>query len=264
MPELPDVEVMKRYLDSTALHEEIESITVESSQVLEPSSGTLEDRLVGRSLESTRRHGKYLFAEVGGDGWLVLHFGMTGGLKYYKVEEHAPEYDRLLLNFANGYHLAYTSQRKLGEVDVVDDVEDFVAEKGLGPDAMAEDFDFAAFEEAISGSRAMAKSFLMDQEVVAGIGNVYADEILFQAGIHPRRSIDALDGEERRELFDALKEVLATAIEHQADPETFPDDYIVPRREEGADCPRCEGQVERVEVSGRSAYYCPRCQPRKG
>jgi formamidopyrimidine-DNA glycosylase len=259
MPELPDVENFKRYFDSTGLHQEIDGVEVHSEQVLEDlSPGQLEEELKGHSFASTRRHGKYLFAHVSEDGWLVLHFGMTGDLKYFQKMEQEPEYDRLLVRFSNGYHLAYDSQRKLGEVRLADDFESFVEEKELGPDAL--DLDREPFREAISGSRAMAKSFLMDQSTLAGIGNVYGDEILFQASVHPRTHVDRLDEEEVDELFDTMREVLQTAIERQADPEAFPDDYLIPHREEGEPCPRCGEELATVKVSGRTAYYCPNRQ----
>jgi formamidopyrimidine-DNA glycosylase len=261
MPELPDVETFRRYLDATSLHQEIEKVEVRSRQILEGvSAQELKDGLEGRTFESTRRHGKYLFVELDDANWLVLHFGMTGHLKYFKDMEKDPPYDRLLITFANGYHLAYDAQRKLGEVALTEDVEEFIEEKGWGPDALKSSFDLAAFKEALAGRRGMAKSTLMNQHIVAGIGNVYSDEILFQMGIHPRTKVNQLDGETLEELFHTMKEVLQKAIDRQADADQFPDDYITPHRYDDGECPRCGGEIERVKVSGRSAYYCPDCQ----
>lgn len=150
MPELPDVEVFKQYLDATSLHQEIEDVDVRNRKILEDTSvQELGKGLNGRRLESTYRHGKYLFAQLDDDNWLMLHFGMTGKLKYFKVMEKEPEHDRLLLEFSNGYHLAYDCQRMLGHVALIEDAAAFIEEKELGPDALDDDFDFAAFKYVI-------------------------------------------------------------------------------------------------------------------
>ena len=106
----------------------------------------------------------------------------------------------------------------------------------------------------------MIKSRLMDQHIIAGIGNIYSDEILFQARVHPRTATDELDEEALRTVFDKMKTILKTAIDYDAEPSHFPDDFIIPRRHEDGECPVCGDNVERVKVSGRSAYFCPRCQ----
>lgn len=121
MPELPDVEVLKKYLDSTSLHQKIENVKVESKQVLKSiSPQELKSELTGHEFASTKRHGKFMFVELDNHKWLVLHFGMTGDLQYYKKEDKEPEYRLLEFDFSNGYHLAYIMTRKLGEVRVTD------------------------------------------------------------------------------------------------------------------------------------------------
>jgi formamidopyrimidine-DNA glycosylase len=187
MPELPDVQVFREYLDATALHQRIDDVTVSGAGELlhDVSARTLRDRLKGRSLAGTRRRGKHLFAKLSGNGWLRLHFGMTGELAYFKRRREAPDHVRLRLDFANGYHLAYRNVRKLGEIGLVDDVVEFVEAEGLGPDALDPELDLGAFREALGKRRGSVKGALMNQEVVAGIGNVYADEILLAAGGRP-------------------------------------------------------------------------------
>lgn len=257
MPELPDVEVFKRYLDATALHQTVEEVTVEDPDLLEGVSGdALRRRLRGRELAGTRRHGKYLFAEAAGEGWLVLHFGMTGFLKYFRREDSAPDHPRLLLAFFDGYRLAYDCQRKFGAVGWTGDVDRFVADKGLGPDPLGADFGLAAFRARLDGRRGAIKPTLMNQEVLAGVGNVYSDEILFHAGIHPERKVPDLGEDDVAAIHRALGRVLEEAIRAQVDPHRLPDGYLLPRREEGAGCPRCAGTVRRKKVSGRSAYFC--------
>jgi formamidopyrimidine-DNA glycosylase len=263
MPELPDVEVLKRYLDSTALHQKIEKVEVNSDQVLrEISSRKINHELKGHAFERTRRHGKFMFVKINGGGWLVLHFGMTGDLKYYMREDKRPEYVQVEFNFSNGYHLAYVMTRKLGEVRVIGDVEKFVEEKGLGPDVMGENFTFERFKKLLAGRRGMVKPTLMNQRIMAGIGNVYSDEILYQARIHPETSVDDLRESDLRKIYEKMNYVLKTAIKRQAIPDRYPDSFITKHRDEGEKCPDYNGKVERLKVSGRSAYYCPSCQGR--
>lgn len=262
MPELPDVEVMKQYLDATALHQEIAGVEVKArDETLFPETPVerLAAGLEGRTFQSTRRHGKYLLVELDAPRWLVLHFGMTGDLKYFKHEDKEPEYDRFLVHFANGYHLAYVSQRKIGEIEFVDSPQALVEEKDLGPDAAALELD--EFKQLLSGRRGMIKSALMDQQLLAGIGNVYSDEILFQVGVHPRTQVGDLPEETIERIYRAMNEVLETAVEHRAIPDDFPQGYIVPHRHGDGRCPRCGAELRHVKVSGRTAYYCPEHQP---
>lgn len=260
MPELPDVEVLKQYLDATSLHQEIQDVDVRSHQVLEDvSARRLKEGLEGRRFESTRRHGKNLFVGLDDGQWLHLHFGMTGGLSYFKSIEDDPQYDRLLISFDNGYHLAYIAQRKLGELALVGSVEAFVERRDLGPDAL-NDLDLGMFKELTAGRRAMAKSLLMDQHTVAGIGNVYSDEILFQSGVHPRTKFNRLEEGVREEVYREIGAVLRTAIDCGAKPDQFPEDYLISHRHPDGTCPLCGEPVERVKVSSRSAYYCPNRQ----
>ncbi|MGA1796676.1 MAG: Fpg/Nei family DNA glycosylase [bacterium] len=265
MPELPDVEILRRYLDATSLHQSIEGVEVRSDRLLESlSAKKLQSAIKGRSFEETFRHGKFLFAHLDDNGWLVLHFGMSGYLKYFKQMDHDPSHDRLLIGFSNGYHLAYVSQRKLGSIGLTDEPGAFVKKKGLGPDALSPDMDFTAFKEALSGRRGSIKSALMNQEILAGIGNIYCDEILFQAGVFPKSDLTGLNEETMQRIFKKLKEVLQTAIDKKADPSHMPDTWLIPLRGTDRGCPRCGGDIATIKVSGRTAYYCPRCQGKAG
>lgn len=270
MPELPDVEIMRDYLESSSLHKKIEDLEIRA-KILVPGedANKVEDlklQMVEHSFESTRRHGKWLFAKLDGkaDKFFVFHFGMTGSLQYFKDEDDEPDYTRALFHFANGYQLAYISQRELGELEVIDSVEGFIKEKGLGSDALDPDFDLDAFEKAVEGRYAMVKTTLMDQSIMAGIGNVYSDEILYQAGIHPRTKINELDEGELESLFHAMKDVLNKAIDCQAQPEKLPKSYIIPHRHKDGHCPKCGEVLKKVRVGNRKAYYCPNRQKEKG
>lgn len=258
MPELPDVQVFKETLDATSLHKRIADVHLTGDAPLgDVSASTVRRRLEGAELGGSRRHGKHLFADLGeDDGWLRLHFGMTGELEYWEGEDDPPEHAKLVLDFTGDGHLAYVVVRKIGQIDVVDDVEAFIEERGLGPDAL--DLDLGAFRERLDGRRGAIKGTLMNQEVLAGIGNVYADEILFAAGVHPEADTDGLGDDTVAEIHRAMGKVLEKAIDGRV--EEFPDDFLLPRREDGAECPRCGGEIEKTEVSGRPTYLCPEHQ----
>ena len=180
MPELPEVEARRAYLDATALRQTIERARVHDKRLVqEVTPRQLQARLKGARPLSTDRHGKHLFARLSTREWLVFHFRMTGDLVYYEKAEKKPENGGVTLDFDTGSHLAYVSKRILGHVAWTPDREAYVRERGLGPDALARAFTLARFRERLAGRTAKVKSALMDQALIAGIGNVWADEILF-------------------------------------------------------------------------------------
>lgn len=261
MPELPDVETWRRYIDATSLHQVIENLEVEAPRMLRGISATeLRANLTGRAFETTARHGKFLFIRVDQGPWLLLHFGMTGALKYFKDIGEAPAHTRLLVHFASGYNLAGIWQRRLGRIGLAESPADFVRREGLGPDAFDPGVGLDEFRRLLRNRRGGVKSALMDQGLIAGIGNVYSDEILFQAGIQPEAKAADLDPDRATSLHRALRHVLRIAIERQADPERLPDSWLLPHRQENARCPRCGATLRQAQVAGRTAYFCPECQ----
>jgi len=269
MPELPDVQAFQNYANRTALHQRIDDVTVMDDRILQDvSEQALKRRLKGAELDGTRRHGKFLFLDVSSNGWLVMHFGMTGELAYFKSaysdEEETPRHTRLLLSFANGYRLAYRCQRMLGLISCTDDVDEFVQAHELGPDALDSEFDADDFLERIEGRSGTIKSTLMNQAIVAGVGNEYADEILFQLGVHPATSMDTLDEKKRRGLFAVMRRVLETAARHEGDTSEFPKGYLLKHRDDDAVCPKCGEQLQTTDVAGRTSCFCPRCQKKDG
>ena len=262
MPELPEVTAFKRHLDGTALRQRIVKTTVSDRRILEDiSPARLARVLKGQELVETARHGKYLFARAGGRGWLVLHFGMTGGLSYYR--EEAPGFARVTLDFENGYHLAYTNKRMLGKVGFAEDVGGYIEQQGLGLDALSDALTGKRFAALLAGRRGPIKARLMDQSVVAGIGNEYSDEILFQAQLHPEADAAHLQDEDIEKLYRVMRRVLRTAAEKGGDMSQFPRGYFMPFRGAGERCPGCGGEVRRITVVGRSGYFCPACQRRR-
>jgi formamidopyrimidine-DNA glycosylase len=260
MPELPDVEAFKKYLDSKALHKKIKEVEVLDKSLLNTSPKTLQDKLTYQEFEGSKRIGKNLLVRAGKDSWLVLHFGMTGYLEYYRENEKVPKYSKVLFHFDNDHCLSFINKRKLGFVDLTADVEKWRRDKKIGPDALA--LDLSEFREIISRKKSKIKSALTDQKAIAGIGNIYADEILFQAGIHPEMS--KLSDDQVKGLFNKMKQVLETAIKNDAQPDALPSHYLLHHRKEGDDCPKCGGKIEKITIAGRSSYVCPACQKAGG
>jgi formamidopyrimidine-DNA glycosylase len=266
MPELPDVELFKRYFDKHALHRTIADAAVNDARILgKLPAKRFTEAVAGARLEETRRHGKHLLVRLSKGGWLTLHFGMTGGLHYYDNGAAAPAYERVRFDFRGDGHLAYVNRRMLGQVGLTEDADAFIAKEDLGPDLLAPEFDLDTFKQALAGAKRDIKTVLMDQALMAGIGNIYADEILFQARLHPTTRGDALDEAAIARLFRAAKEVLTTAVKAGAGAEIeidkLPKSYLLRHREEGGTCPRCGGKIETLKIGGRTSYVCPRCQP---
>lgn len=263
MPELPDVENYGRYLERHGLHKRIDGVAVGSAKILRGISGRELGRMLeGHSLERTRRHGKHLLAAVDDGRWLAFHFGMTGRFAHFREGEPDPEHDRLRFDFSGGEHLAFVNQRLFGRVELVADAEGFIRGKKLGPDALA--VDERTFRERLHAKRGAVKSALMDQSLLAGIGNVYSDEILYHANVHPGTPASKLGDRESRRVYRQMKRVLQMAVDKGAGTENVerrvPRTWLLPHRKRGADCPRCGGKVATLKMQSRTAYFCPGCQ----
>jgi len=238
VPELPDVETFKRDLDAAALHRRIERVEILAPRLLAGiSPRALCRALMRRRFEASRRHGKYLFVRLDDNRWLVLHFGMSGRTAVFRHASDRPRYAQLVLRFADGLRLAYVAPRKLGRIALVDDPSAFVQPRGLGVDAMA--VEWPAFHAFAAGRRDAVKGWLLDQSAIAGIGNIYGDEILFQARIDPRRKVSGLGVAELRRLYREMRRVLERAIDARAEPARMPRRWLLPHRHRGACCPRC-------------------------
>ncbi|MBD3241325.1 MAG: Fpg/Nei family DNA glycosylase [Chitinivibrionales bacterium] len=261
MPELPDVELFRRVVGRHARHRAVSRVVVRSSKVLGGISGrSLDSAVRGRQFTMTVRRGKHLFIELSDvDRALHVHFGMSGSFVIRDDGDSDGRFDRVVFGFNDGGRLCYVSKRQLGAISVVHSVEQAIEELALGPDALAITAD--DFDELVRSAGGMVKSLLMDQEKIAGVGNIYSDEILFQAGIHPKARCDSLDKRARKKLWRSMRRVLEMAIDRDAQPNRMPSSFLLPHRTPGEPCPRCGGKVSKVSVSGRSSYVCARCQP---
>jgi formamidopyrimidine-DNA glycosylase len=261
MPELPEVETFKRYLDSTSLHQRITGVEVRDAYVLKRvSARQLARRLKGRPFENSHRHGKHLFVRVGNELWLRLHFGMTGWLQYLKRDEDTPKSARVLFSFANNRRLAFDDQRKFGEIELIGDVGEFLQRRGIGPDAL--DVGLSEFKKIFRKHYGALKAILLNQRLIAGIGNLYADEILFRGRMHPATGAARLSSGDLRRLFRATRHVLETAIALKTDFNRLPKSWLLTHRGKGGRCPRCGRALKSATIGGRTSWFCPHCQRR--
>lgn len=260
MPELPEIALYKRYLDETSLDKKITDINFLHTGGLQSPKEGFEQALKGNKFSKSHRLGKYLLIATSGEKILILHFGMTGKLEYYKNQD-PPKYSRVVFSFEDDDHLAFVCRRKLGKLFIADGLEEFQRDHDLGDDALQ--ISEEEFLELLQDKGGSIKGVLTDQHVLAGIGNVYSDEMLYQCKIHPKTKTDSLDEKEKKQLYSKMKEVLEKAIQVEGQRSNFPKDYLISHRKEGADCPICEGKIKKIQVSGRSTYFCPECQKEK-
>lgn len=259
MPELPEVESYRRYFARYALQRPIRAVTVQDRGVLASgtTTGSLKKALEGRQFEEVMRHGKNLFVRISEDGWLRIHFGMTGDLARFKTDP--PRFGRVLFHFDDG-GLAYEDPRKFGRVELIKDPVAYLEKRGIGPDPLSEDFVVSDFARGIGKRRGAIKPLLLNQRILAGVGNLYADEALFQSGIHPRARVETLSSKRLARLFQILGKVLNAVIEAQSRNGPYPRRFLLPRRDRGQRCPQCGGAIRRETVGGRTTYFCSKHQ----
>jgi formamidopyrimidine-DNA glycosylase len=261
MPELPEVETFKRYLDGTSLHQRITAVEVRDGYVLKGiSARELEWRIRGRRFENSRRHGKHLFVLAGDKLWLRLHFGMTGSLEYLNHDEVLPKAARVIFRFAGNCRLAFEDQRKFGEIELIQDFDEFLHTRSLGPDALA--ISLSQFKAIVGKRRGAVKAILLNQQLIAGIGNLYADEILFRARMHPATEAERGSDKNLTRLFRAMRHVLEKAIALKTDFNRLPKSWLLTHRGKRGRCPRCARTLKSATIGGRTSWFCAHCQKR--
>jgi len=261
MPELPEIIHFKHYLESTALNQKIEDVEVQNIRVLNNcTEEQLKEHVVGTEFKACSNYGKYLFLHTTGSLDVVVHFGMTGRPAYFKIESHKPDHPRVIFHFENGFKLAFDCARMLGKLELTEDREAFISEKDLGPDISSDDFNYDTFQKLMQNRKGMIKSSLMDQHLMAGIGNEQSDEILFQSRIHPKKKVKDLSEKDFKEIYEKMKIVIKKRVECLDHDQKMPDSFLLDYRNEGDECPVCGGSIEKITVGGRSGYFCPGCQ----
>ena len=249
MPELPDVEDARQHIEAHGLHRRIAAVEDGDTYVSRPHApGEIAGALTGRELTAAHRRGKAMWIETSGDGPILgLHLGMAGRIA---IDEEPSEqgWDRFVLRFEDGGTLALRDKRRLGRARLEPDIE------ALGPDAG--EVDREDFRELVRRGRGPIKARLMDQAVIAGIGNLMADEILWRACLDPRRSAGDLDDAELDRLWRDMRTIIRMSIRrgHAGVSE------VIPERRRGGRCPRCGTEMARGAIGGRTTYWCPREQ----
>ncbi len=273
MPELPEVETIRRQL---APH--LEGRTIVEATILDPRwtrpdlPRPTAEQLRGALVERVGRAGKYLVWELSGDRYLLIHLRMTGTLLFDPSSE--PLHTRVRFEFDEAHRLLYVDPRRFGTGHLLHGsaARDAYLAPRIGVEPLTPEFTAPYLRRAARGRTAPVKAFLLDQRRVAGVGNIYADEALFRAGIHPLRPAGRLTAAQLARLRDAIEEALQAGIDAKGASiddfrhvdgarGSFQDRFLVHRRA-GEPCPNCGTTVRKIVVGGRGTYVCEHCQPR--
>jgi formamidopyrimidine-DNA glycosylase len=271
MPELPEVEYVARQLREALVGARIMRVEVFWLRaVSRVSPEELVARLTGRRVLAVGRRAKYLVLTLDSGESLVIHRRMSGNLRLARADEAAP-YTRVAFTLSNGRRLLFTDPRKFGRITIVSPEELPTLFRRLGPEPLDSDFTPDVLAERLAGRRRAIKTTLLDQSVVAGLGNIYADEALFRAGIHPLRLAATLTPEEIAALHAGIQSALLTGIEHGGttfgrhrglyDEQGSNLEHVEVYRHTGQPCVRCGTPIVRIRIAQRSAHFCPHCQP---
>jgi formamidopyrimidine-DNA glycosylase len=273
VPELPEVETTARSLRPRLVGRRVLAVDGVDWPRMLPNTGEaeLQATLIGRQVECVDRRGKYLLIGFGGDAWLIVHRKMSGNLLFQPTLDDRAIHTHLVVGLDNQMDLRFVDPRKFGRVYLFRsrlELDDFLAER-LGPDSLV-DLDAGVLAAKLKGRSGRIKPLLLDQAFLAGVGNLYADEALWVARLHPLRASNSLKPREVRRLAEAIKQVLTLGIERRGtsfssylDADGTPgenQDFLNAYGREGQPCPRCGTPIRRIVIGQRSSYFCFRCQ----
>lgn len=270
MPELPEVEALRRELAPILEGAQVDHVVLRRGKLRRPFPHEFDQRIAGATVLRLRRRAKYLLADLSSGDTLVMHLGMSGS---FRVEpaNHPPEvHDHVVFALSSGRSVVFNDPRRFGVMDLAptDQIERSSPVAGLGPEPLSAAFDGAALAAACARTRRPIKVALLDQTITAGLGNIYASEALHRARISPRLPASAITARgaplpSAHRLAGAIKKVLTRAID-QLMQEDRSQRFLVYDRE-GERCRRrgCAGRIRRITQAGRSTFYCPVCQPRR-
>jgi formamidopyrimidine-DNA glycosylase len=270
MPELPEVETVARSLGPHLTGAVLTGAEVSWPRMVGcPDAAVLSAMLAGRRVQGVGRRGKYVVLSLD-RGYLLFHLKMSGRLKVTDATEPAGPHLRAVFPLADGRQLRFEDARKFGRIYLVEQLERVTAP--LGPEPLSDELSPEEFQRLLARRSGRVKSLLLNQEFLAGLGNIYADEVLFAARLHPLRLARSLTPEEQQRLYQAIRTVLARAVASGGttlrdrsflNPEghagAFQEEVAVYGRA-GDPCPRCGEPIERIVIGGRSAHFCPHCQ----
>jgi formamidopyrimidine-DNA glycosylase len=273
MPELPEVETIRRQIEPAIVGRAIESVEVLDERWTRPiDPREVERALVGRRIEAVERRGKYLLLRLDADRTLAMHLRMTGNLLLTEPDAK-PAHLRASIVLDDGTRLLFTDARRFGQAVVLegDGLDDYFASR-LGVEPLSAALTAKELCRLASGRRAPLKSFLLNQAGVAGIGNIYADEALHRAALHPLSPAGSMKPEDCERLRGGIVATLEAGLrsggasvddyrDARGERGAMQDEFLVHTRE-GKPCPRCGAEIRRIVVAGRSTYFCPSCQRR--
>ncbi len=265
MPELPEVETIARGLDKRVAGDVIESVWIGSKpEPLKSSAKEIAKVLEGARINKVKRVGKHIVVDLAKGQWIV-HLGMTGQMLVSTPESDLAKHTHLVAKLSSGRELRFVDPRRFGRLSVHKPENAFAA-RGAEPLGVSEE----EFINIFKGRKILIKSALLNQKLLSGVGNIYADESLFRAGIRPRRRANTITRYQLRKLYKAMREVLNEAIKAGG---SSVSDYVDADGEEGffqlqhrvymrtgEPCYKCKRPIKRVVIGGRSSHYCPHCQ----
>jgi formamidopyrimidine-DNA glycosylase len=273
MPELPEVETVCRGLEGPLVGRRLTKVTQRRANLRWPFPDNFANRLEGRTITRLHRRAKYILADLD-DGWVwMTHLGMSGRMYiHHGLAPDPGKHDHVLIETDDGHTVVFQDHRRFGMMDLVPATE-LGAHRllsDMGPEPLGNEFNGIVLSNALRGRRTPIKSALLDQKIVAGLGNIYVCEALFHAGISPRRLASSVAGRRAERLVPAIRDVLTKAIAKggstlrdyvQASGELgyFQHEFVVYGRE-GEPCVTCDGTIKRLVQSGRSTFFCSTCQ----
>ena len=274
MPELPEVETVRRGLEKLILGKKISNIDIRYPKMIKTDLYEFKRELPGQVIQSMGRRGKYLIFYLS-DKVLISHLRMEGKYFYYPDQVPERKHAHLFIQFEDGGTLVYEDVRKFGTMELLapELLEAYFLSKKLGPEPTEQDFDLPTFQKALQRSKKPIKSHLLDQTLVVGLGNIYVDEVLWRAKIHPSRLSNSLTAQEARKVHNETIKVLGQAVEKGGSTirtytNAFGEDGTMQEFHQvydktGQACSRCGTIIEKIQLGGRGTHFCPKCQRRK-
>lgn len=272
MPELPEVETIKRGLEKTVIGKKITGIEIMQKRSIRNSKAEFIKKLKGRIIEKMERKGKFIAIKLKNKGlYLIIHLGMTGQLVYAKDKKSINKHLRVSISLTDSSKIYFNDIRRFGYLKLAGSKEKEKIFANLGIDPLNKDFTLRNFGSIFKNRKMILKPILLNQKLIAGIGNIYADEICFDAELKPNRKADSLKNEEIKRLYESIKKVLNLAIKHRGT--TFRDyvdaggnkgefiKFLKVYKKENQECKKCKNRIiEKIKLAGRSTRYCRKCQ----
>ena len=272
MPEMPEVETVRRGLMNIAAGRKIQGIDVYYGKTVENDIEEFRQALIGQTIERIDRRGKYLLFRFTNNLTMVSHLRMEGKYFFYPDEVPLRKHAHVFFHFTDGSTLVYEDVRKFGTMEVIipELVDSYFLAKKIGPEPTEADFKEPAFQAALKQSKKPIKSALLDQKLVAGLGNIYVDEVLYRAKVHPARLGQSLTAREATAIRKETIAVLAQAVEKggstiRSYSNAFGEDGTMQEEHQvygktGQPCLRCGTPIEKIQLGGRGTHFCPHCQ----